>query len=131
MWNWWDKQNCAVKWLFWENILFLLFSQSAILPVYLFVSLFVNLYYLSYYFSVLNIFQGFSVNFVRTLGCTVDKLLNGFRLINKGSLFLESKAWKLDFVLRQHGFPTKPKVKVWFLTFSRHGQNWTVLYFFL
>ena len=38
---------------------FNLFSQSATLPVYLFVSLFVNLHFSSYYFSALNIFQGF------------------------------------------------------------------------
>ena len=35
---------------------------------------------------------------------------------------------KVEFVSRQQGFPTKPKVK--FLTFSGHGRNWTVLYFF-
>ena len=44
-----------------------LFSQSVTLPVYLFVSLFVNVHVLSYYFSALNIFQGFSLNFARTL----------------------------------------------------------------
>ena len=36
---------------------FNLFSQSATLPVYLFVSLFVNLHFLSYNFSALNIFS--------------------------------------------------------------------------
>ena len=40
-----------------------LFSQSATLPVYLFVSSFVNLHFLSYYFSALNVFQGFSFSF--------------------------------------------------------------------
>ena len=56
---------------------FNLFSQSAPLPVYLFVSLFVNLHFLSYYFSALNIFQGFSLYFARTLERAVDKLWNG------------------------------------------------------
>ena len=37
-----------------------LFSQSATLSVYAFVSLFVNLQFLSYNFSALNIFQGFN-----------------------------------------------------------------------
>ena len=71
---------------------FNLFSQSAPLPVYLFVSLFVNLHFLSYYFSALNIFQGFSLYFARTLERTVDKLWNGSRVIHTDSLFLESKA---------------------------------------
>ena len=61
-------------------LFFNLFSQSAPLPVYLFVSLFVNLHFLSYYFSALNIFQGFSLyfaDFARTLERAVDKLWNG------------------------------------------------------
>ena len=45
--------------------------------------------FLSYYFSALNIFQGFSLNFARTLG---RQLLNGSRVIHTSSLFLESKA---------------------------------------
>ena len=57
-----------------------LFSQSATLPVYLFVSSFANLHFLSYYFSALNIFQGFRLSFARTLGRAVDKLLNGSRV---------------------------------------------------
>ena len=48
--------------------------------------------FLTYYFSALNIFQGFSLNFARTLGRAVDTFLNGSRVIHKGSLFLESKA---------------------------------------
>ena len=69
------QASCAVKWLFWEKFfVFNLFSQSAPLPVYLFVSLFVNLHFLSYYFSALNIFQGFSLYFARTLERAVDKL---------------------------------------------------------
>ena len=61
-----------------------LFSQSATLPVYLFVSSFVNLHFLSYYFSALNIFQGFSLSFARTLRHAVDKLLNGSRVTSHG-----------------------------------------------
>ena len=45
--------------------------------------------FLSHYFSALNIFQGFSLNFARTL---VRQLLNGSRVIHSSSLFLESKA---------------------------------------
>ena len=67
-----------------------LFSQSATLPVYLFVSSFVNLHFLSYYSSALNIFQGFSLSFARTLGRAVDKL-NGSKVYFTGILFLESK----------------------------------------
>ena len=92
---WIDKTSNAVQLngFFGKRFFFNLFSQSATLPVYLFVSLFVNLQFLSYYFSALNIFQGFSLNFARTLECAVDKLLNGPRVIHTGSLFLESKAW--------------------------------------
>ena len=57
-----------------------MFSQNATLPLYLSVSLFVNLQFVSYYFSALNIFEGFSWNFARTLGRAVDKLLNGLRV---------------------------------------------------
>ena len=67
---------------FWETFYFYyLFSESAYLPVYLFVSFFVNLHFLSYYFSALNIIQGFSLNRLqRTLGRAIDKLLNGSRV---------------------------------------------------
>ena len=44
-----------------------LFSQSATLPVYLFVSLSVNLQFLSYYFLALSIIQDFILNFAREL----------------------------------------------------------------
>ena len=57
-----------------------LFSESATLPVYFFVSLLVNPHFLSYYFSALNIIRGFSLNFARTLGRAVDKSLNGSRV---------------------------------------------------
>ena len=57
-----------------------MFSQNATLPLYLSVPLFVNLQFVSYYFSALNIFEGFSLNFARTLGRAVDKLLNGLRV---------------------------------------------------
>ena len=48
--------------------------------IVLFVSLFVNVNVLSYQFSALNIFQGFSLSFAKTLGRAVDKLLNGSRV---------------------------------------------------
>ena len=48
--------------------------------------------FLTYYFSARNIFQGFSLNFARTLGRAVDTFLNGLRVIHKDSLSLESKA---------------------------------------
>ena len=66
------------------------FIQSATLPVCLFVSLFVNLQFVSYYFTALNIFQGFSLNFARTLGHAVDKLLNGSR-VNSHRQFIFGK----------------------------------------
>ena len=50
----------------------------------LFVSLSVNLQFVSYYFTALNIFQGFSLNFARTSGHAVDKLLNGSRVNSHG-----------------------------------------------
>ena len=60
-----------------KRFLFIIcFIQSATLPGCLFVSLLVNLQFVSYYFTALNIFQGFSFNFARTLGHAVDKLLN-------------------------------------------------------
>ena len=55
-----DEKSNAVQLngLFGETFYFYnLFSQSATLPVYLFVSLFVNLHFLSYNFSALNIFS--------------------------------------------------------------------------
>ena len=54
---------------------------------------------------MLNIFQRFSLNFARTLGRAVDKLLNGSRVNSQGQFMVE-------FVWRQHGFPTKPPAKV-------------------
>ena len=54
-----------------------------------FFSLFVNLhFFLPWSFSSLNIFQAFSLNFVRTLG---RAQLNGSDLNSHGQLFLESK----------------------------------------
>jgi len=50
----------------------------------LIVSLFANLQFVSYYFSALNIFQGFSLPFAKTLGHGVVKLLNGSRVNSHG-----------------------------------------------
>ena len=52
------------------------------------------------YFSKLNIIQGFSLNFARTLGRAVDKLLNGSRINSRGQFIFG--------FLKQHGFATKP-----------------------
>ena len=88
--------GAAVKWIFWIFFYFYnLFSQSATSPVYLFVSLFVNLQFVSYYFTALNIFQDFSLNFARTLGHAVDKLLNGSR-VNSHGQFIFGKATRLS-----------------------------------
>ena len=51
--------------------------------MYLFVSLFVNLQFVFYYFSALNKMI-FSLNFARTLGHAVVKLLNGSRVNSHG-----------------------------------------------
>ena len=67
-----------------------LFSTCATLPVCLFVSPFVHLQFVSYYLTALNIFQGFSLNFARTLGHAVDKLLNGSR-VNSHEQFIFGK----------------------------------------
>ena len=89
---------------FWETFyLYYLFSESAYLPVYLFVSFFVNLHFLSYYFSVLNIIQGFSLNqrglclnrLERTLGRAVDKLLNGSRVHSHGQFIFGEQSLSL------------------------------------
>ena len=65
-------------------VLYNLFSQSATLLVYLYVSLFVNLYiFLSYYFSA------------RTLGRAVDKLLNGSRATSHGQFMFGKQSLSL------------------------------------
>ena len=59
------------------------------LCIYLF--LYLSIYILSYHFSALNIFQGFSLNFARTLGRAVGKLLlNGSR-VNSHEQFIFGK----------------------------------------
>ena len=79
-----------------RKFLFLkLFFQSATLPVYFFLSSFVNMHFLSYYFSALNIFQGFSLSFARTLGRAVDKLLNGSRVNSHGQFIFGSQSLSL------------------------------------
>jgi len=85
----------------------------------LFVSLFVNLQFVSYYFSALNIF---SLNFARTLGHAVDKLLNGSRFNSYGQ-FIFGKPWVCFEATRL----SNKTVGVIF-HISRHGQNWAVLF---
>ena len=89
---------------FWETFyLYYLFSESAYLPVYLFVAFFVNLQFLSYYFSAVNIIQGFSLNqrglclnrLERTLGRAVDKLLNGSRVNSHGQFIFGEQSLSL------------------------------------
>ena len=48
--------------------------------------------FLAYYFSVLNIFQGFSLNFARNLGRAVDKLLHGSRVNSHGQFIFGKQA---------------------------------------
>ena len=79
---------------FGKTYYFLLFVFSTV-PVYLFLSLFVNLYFLLYYFSALNVFQGFSLSFARTLGRTVDKLLNGSRVNLQGQFIFGKQSSSL------------------------------------
>ena len=89
---------------YWETFyLYYLFSETAYLPVYLFVSFFVNLQFLSYYFSAVNIIQGFSLNqrglclnrLERTLGRAVDKLLNGSRVNSHGQFIFGKQSLSL------------------------------------
>ena len=75
----------------WPN----LFSQSATLPVYLFVSVFVNLHFLPYYFLALSTIQDFSLNFARTLGRAVDKLLNSSRVNSHGQFIFGKQSLSL------------------------------------
>ena len=63
--------------------------------IYLF-SLFVDVYSLSYNFSALNIsVQGFSLNFARTLGRAVDKLLNRSRVNSHGQFIFGKRSLSL------------------------------------
>ena len=79
--------GCFGKTFYFYNLL--LFKVQLYLCVYLF-PLFVNLQFVSYYFTALNIFQGFSLNFARTLGHSVDRLLNGSR-VNAHGQFIFGK----------------------------------------
>ena len=95
-------------------ISFNLFSQSATLPVYLFVSLFVILHFLSYYFSALNIFQGVCLNFARTLGRTVVvEWFKGNSDVTRAVYFWKAKLESVVFLSN--------KIK----GVISHGQNWT------
>ena len=81
-WNWRDKQNCAVKWLFGKTFIFIMcHSQSATLPVHYFICFFIcQCACFILLFSTLNIFQGFSLNRCQNFkGRPVDKLLNSFQ----------------------------------------------------
>ena len=97
-----------------------LFSQTATLPMYLFVSLFVNLQFVSYYFSALNTF---SFNFARTLRHAVFKLLNGSRVNSHGQFTFG----KPRVCFEATRLSNKTVVVIFHI--SRHGHNWTVLFF--
>ena len=87
-----------------------LFSQSATLPLYLFVCLSIYIFYLIIFQPWIFSVQGFSLNFARILGRAVDKLLHASKvLIHTGSLFFESKAW-VCFHRETTRLWTKPKV---------------------
>ena len=89
-------------------ILIMCHSKSATLPVHLFVSLFVNVQVL--YLTIFNAeyFSRFYFELYENFkGRAVDKLLNGSRVTSPAVYFWKAK---LEFVSRQHGFPTKPKV---------------------
>ena len=72
-----------------------LFSQSATLPVYLF--LYLSMYVLYHTIFQPSIFsvQGFSLNFARTLGRAVDKLLNGSRVNSHGQFIFGKQSLSL------------------------------------
>ena len=99
-----DEKSNAVQLngLFGETFYFYnLFSQSATLPVYLFVSLFVNLHFfiLQFFFPEYFHCQGFSLNFAENcLGRAVDKLLtNGLhvRLTSHGQFIFRKQSLSL------------------------------------
>ena len=99
-------------------IYFYLFSQSATLPVYLFVSLFVILHFLSYYFSALNIFQGVCLNFARTLGrAVVVEWFKGNSDVTRAVYFGKQSLSQLCFEAASLSNKIKGVIS--------HGQNWT------
>ena len=115
--------NC----FFGERFYFYNLFSCATLPVYLFICFFIcQRTILSYYFLALDISsRSFSLNFARTLGRAVDKLLNGSRVNSDGQFIFG----KLAFVSRQHEIQNKTEgVISHFL--DNYGQNWAVLYFF-
>ena len=83
-----------------------LFSQSATVPVYLFICFFIcQPTFLSYYFLPLDISsRSFSLNFARTLGRAVDKLLNGSRVNSHGQFIFGKQSLSL---FRQHEIQNK------------------------
>ena len=66
-------------------------SQSATLPVYLFLYLSMYILYLTIFQPSIFSVQGFSLNFARTLGRAVDKLLNGSTVNSYGARFIFEK----------------------------------------
>ena len=81
-------QHCALKWLFGKTCCFLK------VQLYLCACFFsiCQCIFLAYYFSVLNSFQGFSLNFARNLGRAVGKLLHGSRVNSHGQFIFGKQA---------------------------------------
>ena len=67
-----------------------LFSQSATLPLYLFVCLSIYIFYLTIFQPWIFSVQGFSLNFARILGRAVDKLLHASKVNSHGQFIF----WK-------------------------------------
>ena len=82
--------------------------------------------FLSYYFSVLTIFQGLSLNFARTLGRAVDKLLNGSRVIHTGSLFLAASIFLIII-----GFISKISISSLFMHLVISLIHFEIVFYFL
>ena len=73
--------------------------------MYLFVFLFVNLHFLAYFFSAHMFFEGFSLNFARTSGRAVEKLLNGSKVNSDGKFIFGKQS--LSLFRGNYLFPTE------------------------
>ena len=100
-----------------------LFSQCNFTCVFICFSICQSTF-LSYYFLALSIIQYFSLNFVRTLGRAVDKLLNSSRVNSHWQFIFGKQSLSLFWIWLSN------KTESVTLTFSGHGKTWSVLYFF-
>ena len=87
-----------------------LFPQSATLPLYLFICFFIcQPTFFILLFLALDIFsRSFSLNFARTLGRAVDKLLNGSKVNSHGQFIFGEQS--LSLFRGNTKFKTKPRV---------------------